>query len=444
MTEMTEIDKELKRFEKCDVFTPEEIAKRMSRYLRPGGTLLDPSVGTGNLIRHLPDTYDRMDIYDIKSEYLDKCPNRVNQRKHCKDFIKDTTITEYDNIIMNPPYIKVQDLSVEYRAYIKQRWKRYSSGSFDIYILFLVKCLEQLKETGTMVAITPNAYLYNKTSREFREYTMKTNRYIKEIIDYKEEKVFPGTSVYTCITVFTKEAKENFLYNGERVDYDRIEGPDYNIFQAMTSKDDTEEVGGNGEQTGRQRQRQRQTRLSDICRIKNGLATLCNEVYIHGTKLYEEPCWRICKTSSEDKWIIYPYDETTGKVIEEEPFRRANPQTYEYLESRRAKLSGRDKGKKTYPAWYSYGRTQSIKPPTRGEVIYIPVFIDPVNIRYAMEGPVVYSGCLCIELTSDEYNNEEIIEAIKKNMEYIKSNSSKRGGGWINLSTKTLLNIPIE
>lgn len=422
-----EIDTELILFEKSDVFTPEEIAKRMISYLKKEGTLLDPAVGMGNLITPISYTmYERIDVYDIKPRYLDNCPTETNIRKHCADFLKEPTNTKYDNIIANPPYIKIQDLSPEYRKYIKEKWTVYSSGSFDLYVIFMVKCLDQLKETGTMVTITPNSYLYNKSSKAFRK-EMIESRTIKEIIDFKHEKVFPGTSVYTCITVFTKEPKTALIYNGEIVDYENIVGPEYNIFGAMNRSNETNQT----------------KKLSEICTIKNGVATLCNEVYIHSQKLNDEPCWRKCKTSTGDKWIIYPYEETTAKVLEEEELKRTNPKTYEYLESQRARLSARDKGNKTYPKWYSYGRSQSLKLPKSIQLIYIPVFIDPANIQCVIDEPAVYSGCLCIERMTEEYTNEEIIETIKKNIEYIKSNSSKRGGGWINLSTKTLLNVPM-
>ena len=260
-----EIDVQLKTFERSDVFTPEEIAKRMVRYLTKEGTLLDPAVGTGNLIKPISYTmYERIDVYDIKEPYLDECPQKENLIKHCGDFVKEPMDTKYDNIIANPPYIKIQDLSPEYREYIKEKWKRYSSGSFDLYIIFMVKCLEQLKDTGTMVTITPNSYLCNKSCKAFRKYIIE-NRYIKEIIDFKHEKVFPGTSVYTCITVFTKEPKDTLVYNGEIVKYENILEPEYNLFTAMNRLN-----------------RDRQTKmLSDICTIKNGVATLCNEVYIH-------------------------------------------------------------------------------------------------------------------------------------------------------------------
>lgn len=422
-----EIDTELTSFEKSDVFTPEEIAKRMVSYLKKEGTLLDPAVGTGNLITPISYTmYERIDVYDIKPRYLDKCPTETNIRKYCADFLKEPTNTKYDNIIANPPYIKIQDLSPEYRKYIKEKWTVYSSGSFDLYVIFMIKCLDQLKDTGTMVTITPNSYLYNKSSKAFRK-EMIESRTIKEIIDFKNEKVFPGTSVYTCITVFTKEPKTALVYNGEKVEYENIVGPEYNIFGAMN----------------RSNEKNQTKKLSEICTIKNGVATLCNEVYIHSQKLNDEPCWRKCKTSTGDKWIIYPYEEITAKVLEEEELKRTNPKTYEYLESQKARLSRRDKGNKTYPKWYSYGRSQSLKLPKHSQVIYIPVFVDPANIQCVIDEPTVYSGCLCIERTTEEYTNEEIIETIKKNIEYIKSNSSKRGGGWINMSTKTLLNVPV-
>ena len=41
------------------------------------------------------------------------------------------------------------------------------------------------------------------------------NHYIKEIIDFKEKKVFKGISVYCCITVFTKSKKEYITYNSK-------------------------------------------------------------------------------------------------------------------------------------------------------------------------------------------------------------------------------------
>ena len=72
------IDAQLNEFEKSDVFTPEEIAKRMVSFLTGNGTVLDPAVGTGNLINYLPETYTKIEVYDIKQPYLDACPKITN------------------------------------------------------------------------------------------------------------------------------------------------------------------------------------------------------------------------------------------------------------------------------------------------------------------------------------------------------------------------------
>ena len=68
----------LSNFTKCDVFTPSIISQQMSSFLSLSGTLLEPACGEGHLLTHLDlSNYDCVDLYDIKSEYLDKCPRIV-------------------------------------------------------------------------------------------------------------------------------------------------------------------------------------------------------------------------------------------------------------------------------------------------------------------------------------------------------------------------------
>ena len=41
------------KFTKCDVFTPDNISLIMSQKINNYGTLLEPSVGSGNLLKYL-------------------------------------------------------------------------------------------------------------------------------------------------------------------------------------------------------------------------------------------------------------------------------------------------------------------------------------------------------------------------------------------------------
>ena len=409
------MDKDLEEFVKCDVFTPDDISKLMSSKLNNDGTILEPSVGCGNLLKYIHfANYDSIDVYEIKKEYLEKLPKdeKINTF-HC-DFIKTVVNKTYDNIIMNPPYIKMQDLSVEYRNYLKQNFDILKNGIVDIYYAFIIKCLHLLKDDGVFVSITPNSYLYNKSSLNLRQYLFD-NKYIQEIIDYHDKKVFQNVSVYCCITVFTKKEKEYVIYNNKKILYTDIV-KNYSLFNTSCHDNLT---------------------LKNICKIRNGIATLRDKIYIHNIKLYDEPCWKEITNARTTKYIIYPYDE--GIILDEDI--KENPSTYEYLLNHKEELSKRDKGNKKYPKWYSYGRTQSLRYCDK-KCIYIPCFLNPdlIGENMIINNNILHSGCLCIE-PNNENDIQKIINCIVDNKDFIKQNSSKRSGGWISLSSRTLYDV---
>ena len=418
-----DIDDSLLKFTKSDVFTPDKISKIMSSYLLKDGNLLEPAVGEGQLLKFIDlKDYDSIDIYDIKQEYLDKCPKKSNINKHKIDFIRENVSKKYKNIIFNPPFIRIQDLSPEYRKFLKEKWNILNKGNLDIYYAFILKCLDLLTDDGVMVSITPNSYLYNKSSQKLREFLIK-NKYIERIIDFKSEKVFPSVSTYCCITVYSKKDKHSFIYNDKTIRYEDIVNDEYNIFMNPENKNSI--------------------KLEDICSIKNGIATLRDKIYIHKEKKYDEPCWKQLTTGDKDIWCIFPYS-SEATILEEDEFKRNNPETYEYLLSNKEELAKRDKGNKTYPKWYSYGRTQSLKISTKENILYAPTFSDPENISYRIDKPKLCSGCLSIEVIDDRFTLEQVKQALKKNKDFIVQNSSKRGGGWINISSRILKQVPIN
>lgn len=409
----------LKENLKCDIFTPDFISLKMAGKLLNSGTLLDPCVGTGNLLKFLNiDNYTQVDLYELKDEYIKDIKDikdSENIDKHIGDFLKMNINYKYTNIILNPPYIKIQELEADYRKFLRDNFKL--KGNLDIYYAFILKCINLLSDDGIMVSITPNSYLYNKSSFDIRKYLID-NRFIKEIIDFGHEKVFKNASVYTCITVFSKSQKESFLYNDTERLYKDI--CNYSFFEKKCNNTKT---------------------LKDICKIKNGIATLRNNIYIHDEKLFDEPCWKPITSGKKKQYIIYPYENEI--IISEDTFKIKNPLTFEFLEKNKTELSKRDNGNKTYPMWYSYGRTQSIKPCKKA--IILPCFCDPDKLENCIqiEENILYYSCLCIEpINCDDI--QLIIDVIIKNKLYIKENSSKRSGGWINLSSSVLNSISLD
>lgn len=409
----------LSDFSKSNVFTPGPICQLMSSKLHSSGSLLDPCVGTGNLLKFLDlSRYGKIDVYDIQKKYLNKITDK-NINKFNLDFLKSNLSQKYKNIILNPPYIKVQDLPIEYREFLRNKFYLLNKGAVDIYYAFILKCLNQLRDDGRMVCITPNSYFYNKSALPLRRYLLQ-NQYIQEIIDFGTEKVFTNTSIYCCITIFTKTPKDFIIYNGRKIKMEDITPPIYNIFQIKTDSKQT---------------------LRNLCKIRNGLATLRDKIYIHDQKLYDEPCWRPITNAKDIKYIIYPYSKI-GKVMDEEQFKKVNPQTYEYLLPYKEELGQRDKGKKIYPEWYSYGRTQSLVPSQKKEVIYLPSFANPDKLKFHISPPLLFYSCLCIE----PYNTDDIGKiknTILQNIDVLKSLSSKRAGGWITLSSRNIYQLPL-
>lgn len=414
------MSEKLEQFKKCDIFTPSNISSFMSSFLKKEGNLLEPSVGEGNLLSNIDLTlYKEIDIFEIKKQYLDKCPNVENICKYHCDFLKKNIEKKYDNIILNPPYIRIQDLDEEYITFLKEKWNSLQSGNIDIYYFFLMKCLELLNDDGIMVSITPNSFLYNKSAKPLRKFIIE-NKFLYKIIDYKSEKIFPNVSTYCCISIFRKKLNDNIIYNDEIISYNEID--DYNYFfqkKIISNKC-----------------------LKDICSIKNGIATLRDKIYIHHNKKINEPCWKNITNGRIDKWIIFPYDEN-GKIIKENVFKKNNPKTFQYLLENKNELLKRDKGKQNYPEWYAFGRTQSLILSKQENVIFIPTFCSPNNIILKVENPKLFFSCLCIE-PKNNIDITVIERVIQNNTKFIENQSSKRGSGWINLSSRILYQIPLD
>jgi type I restriction-modification system DNA methylase subunit len=95
--------------------------------------------------------------------------NAIN--KHEKSDLFSTNNTpNFDFIVGNPPYIRIQHLDIAQRQYIQQNYQFCKSGSTDIYIAFYELCLNLLSEEGVCGLITPNTFFFTETGRSLRQY----------------------------------------------------------------------------------------------------------------------------------------------------------------------------------------------------------------------------------------------------------------------------------
>ncbi|MEK7263847.1 MAG: N-6 DNA methylase [Bacteroidota bacterium] len=291
-------------------FTPEFIVRKIldgvgfnsKKFL--GKSVLDPACGDG---RFLLDVVKRIIKFSSKSDLkrnllmvngwdIDPCAVqscienlnllvesvgiKVNWNILCTDSIKRSSSYlnlfsanddfQYDYIIGNPPYIRIQHLNEEQRDYIQRNYRFCNSGSTDIFIAFFELCFNLLKKEGFAGLITPNTFFYTETAKELRDFFAK-QKCIKQITNYGIIQLFDNATTYSAITIFDKQGHLNFKYqqaNGKNDFVERSikfsELQDQKFWQLSAEK----KIKINGKQ------------LKDICKIHVGVTTLCDRAYI--------------------------------------------------------------------------------------------------------------------------------------------------------------------
>lgn len=305
-----------------------------------------------------------------------------------KSEIWDTYYSNFDVIVGNPPYVCGRNMDEDTKVKTK-RYKVCDSGSTDLYIPFFQIAVEMLRDNGILGYITMNSFLKSLNARRLRTYFMD-NCYDISIIDFRGHQIFKGKSTYTCLFFMEKKNSDvlHYCYNGNVKLNSQLQLID--ILYSSLDADKGWNLNENGlankiESVG--------IPLFKYCQTRHGIATLSNKTYIFSPIKEDDVFYylekdnviypiekTVCKnivnsnklnsdTSLEDilRKVIFPYHiDAKGKAIlfEEDYFRNEFPCAYSYLESQRTVLKDRDKGKtQKYPAWYAYGRTQSLSMP---------------------------------------------------------------------------------
>lgn len=124
---------------------------------------------------------------------------------YCQDFLRVEEKADY--VIGNPPYIRLQNMSVEYREFLKKNYAS-ATGRFDIFTCFMEKSDRLLNENGRMCLITSNKYLTANYGVGIREYLSKTG-HVRKLVDLYDTKFF-GAAVLPAIIMCENSELENY------------------------------------------------------------------------------------------------------------------------------------------------------------------------------------------------------------------------------------------
>lgn len=341
------------------------------------------------LIREMSDVLEMMDNLPV----------------YCQDFLCVEEKSDY--VIGNPPYIRLQNMTIEYRDFIKNNYAS-ATGRFDIFTCFLEKSDRLLNENGRMCLITSNKYLTANYGVGIREYLSRTG-HVRKLVDLYDTKFF-GAAVlpaiimcensevknydvdYIGIKTTEQESQYHFLNADELFEYVENEmrcgkkyilygSDDKKVFEVSRSKvkiptgGKTWNFSTNDENTIKTKMdEQKMCSLVDIFDVCVGIKTTADTVFVkpmtekfvieHGfedtvvyplIQSFNVNKWNISwGESTKDRYILYPHREIDGNMVAI-PLEEI-PKAGEYLEECSEVLKKRSylaesKTRKWYECW---------------------------------------------------------------------------------------------
>lgn len=374
----------------------------------------------------------------------------------------------FDFVFGNPPYVCSRNMD----ATIKEKLINYDVckwGHPDLYIPFIKIAVDILNEGGKLGYITMNSFLNSANGRGLREFIMENN-YDVSIIDFRSHQIFTSRSTYTCLFYLVKDSSECIKYANKSdgqldgvIQYESINYKDLDAKKGWSLNNNrlTTRIESCG------------IPLRNFCQSRHGIATLNNDTYIfkpvaedlnYYTLSKNKVLYKIEKNICRDvvnsnklnsdasfeslvEKVILPYNyDNIGKptIIEEKEMAACYPMAYAYLVKQRIFLEQRDKGHiEEYPAWYAFGRTQSLTMP-RYKLFFPKIANKSLKCVIVDDSKLMlYNG---MAFVSDDINKLNVLKCFLESdifWDYVTLNAKPYASGYSSLNGANIMNFGI-
>lgn len=391
-----------------------------------------------------------------------KCGNSLEMLS-CNQYLN-----RFDIVIGNPPYVRAKNIDDD----IKDSLSKWSvcAGNIDLYIPFYQLGIQLLNREGNLGYISPNTFLQSVNGRKLRTYLCENKNEVK-ILDFRETQAFKEITHYTCICIIDKSKNTQVIKYALLNGHNSLYQYDFTEYSMENYVKDSAWRFGNKEIDSLITNIEKQPYKLDDFKIRNGLATLKNDLFIfqpykedekyyyrvYGNKTYRVEkgiCIDVAKPNImrdendlEDKIEkgIFPYEASGDKytIIQENVLSKKYPEAYGFLLANKEDLLKRDKGKiEKYPAWYAYGRTQGMG--NQGTKLLIPYMAEKgVAILSLNKDLLFYCGYAVFS------ENIDTLKVLKKIIEsqvftyYILNTSKPYSKGYMSLAKNYIKNFGI-
>ncbi len=393
----------------------------------------------------------------------------------------------FDVIIGNPPYVRIQTLVRDQVAFFSQHYAS-ASGNYDIYILFVERALQLLKPGGILGFILPHKFFQAAYGKGLRK-VIADQRCLMEIVNFRDNQIFEGSSTYTCLLFLQKDGAKSFKY----AEVSKLLDPEKQletVLQQDVFKDENLQVGKikstqitqdpwsfsfEGEASLVQKIKAAGRPLSELTdRMFQGIRTSANEVYVlENRKLSKEVGLFYSKALDQEVEletdllypflrgeqirrydiqpgslsVLFPYEVREGgpNLIKERDFKSRYPKTWNYLQANRQLLQGREGGKMKGSEWYAYGRNQNL------DLIGIPRIatrdiVDRLSFALDPKGAYTFVSGYGISLMDQQHSPKYILALLNSRLLdfYFKKISTPLRGGFYRTFPQFLGQLPIR
>ena len=259
------------------VFTKDIVAEYMVSLftLNKDAVVLDPCFGEGAFLSALKKAKKYSVVgYEIDSNLYRKTkkkyPNYVLKNA---DFLQISSRKKYDGIIMNPPYVRhekineLTELGVSKDVLNRNEIFKELPSTANLYMYFIIKAVSLLKKNGEMVVIFPGSWLQAKNGDVFSSALHRTCSVERQI--HISGDVFEVSALVDVLILKMRKDGKNRAANPEYIKLNN------GILEAYENKNEIIRINFNEP-------------FSSISRVRRGLTTGCNSMFINPSFAHRE------------------------------------------------------------------------------------------------------------------------------------------------------------
>ncbi|MDI6807550.1 MAG: Eco57I restriction-modification methylase domain-containing protein [Candidatus Eisenbacteria bacterium] len=416
----------------------------------------------------------RINVFDWHAEFpqvFASSPDRGKESKSKRGF---------DAVIGNPPYIRIQTMKewapLEVEFY-KQRYASASKGNYDIYIVFVEKCLNLLCGQGWLGLILPHKF-FNAQYGEALRGIISGGKHLAHIVHFGDQQVFAGATTYTCLLFLDKSGNEycRFVKVSDLAAWrTTAEATEGNVPCANVTSAEWNFTVGPGVALFEKLSKM-PAKLGDVAdRMAQGIRTSANEVYVldlvsadgdlitaHSKQLKREvqlerkavslflqgreiKPYRILPSG---KVVIIPYRIENGRanLIPEKEMREQFQKTFAYLLENKPYLENRERGRMRGSSWYAYVYPKNIDVMGTSKIL-VPDIADSASFALDETGEYAFTSGYGITLKHNVAESSKYVLGLLNSQIldfYLKSISTTMRGGFFRYFTQFIEQLPIR